>query len=331
MIDLHLHLDGSLSVQTLIKLAEENNISLPGDSVKTLKPYICAPKKCNDLNEYLKYFEIPLSVLQTSSALEYAAYDLVKRLDDMKMNYAEIRFAPQLHTMGSLSQADAVEAVSKGIGKALDSCKRMKARVILCCMRADGNEKENIETINCAKSFLNDPVVAVDLAGAEGIYQTRSFKKVFDLAQKYDIPFTIHAGESGGPESVRAAIEMGAQRIGHGIRACEDEKVLEMLIERNIAFEMCPTSNLQTGGVGKIKEYPIRRLLKMGAIVTVNTDNMTVSDTDIKKEYALLKKSLSLTAEEEKMLLLNSVYASFLPEEDKHTLSEEIYKYGLYI
>lgn len=145
------------------------------------------------------------------------------------------------------------------------------------------------------------------------------------------MPFTIHAGEADGAQSVRAAVEFGARRIGHGIRMCEDAAVMDMVIEQGIALELCPTSNLQTGAVGAIRDYPIRRFLSAGVIATVNTDNMAVSNTTVKNELALLRKGISLTAEEEKMLLLNAVYASFLPEEDKQTLSEQIYVHGCYI
>ncbi len=331
MIDLHLHLDGSLDVQTILKLAKECDIVLPGSNARELKPYICAAKRGGNLDSYLNCFELPISLLQTKDALRYASRKLIKRLDNNKMCYAEIRFAPQLHTQNYLSQAEVVEAVIEGINEGCEISKNMKANLILCCMRGESNENENLETLNVAKYFLGSGVCALDLAGAEATYKTGNYKKLFELSSRYDIPFTIHAGEADGAQSVREAIEMGAKRIGHGVRVCEDDEVLEMVISHGIALEMCPTSNVQTGAVSKIKEYPIRRLLKMGAIVTVNTDNMTVSDTDIKKEYTLLKNSLSLTAEEEKMLLLNAVYAAFLPEEDKQILSENIYLHGLYI
>lgn len=331
MIDLHLHLDGSLSAETLIKLADECGVELPATDAKSLKSYICVSKRCESLEQYLKCFELPLAVLQSGRAINYAVGDLVKRLDVSKMRYAEIRFAPQLHTKNSLSLREAVEAAVRGLEDALGKCKHMVgAQLILCCMR-NGSKDDNFETVRAAKEMLGSGVAAVDLAGAEGLYKTEGFRDVFALAESLDVPFTIHAGEADGPESVRAAVEMGARRIGHGVRMCESEEVTNLVIDKGIALEMCPTSNIQTGAVGKIKDYPIRTLLKKGAIVTVNTDNMTVSDTNLKKEYTVLKNSLSLTAEEEKMLRLNSVYASFLSEEEKQNLYEQIYKNGLLV
>ncbi len=331
MIDLHLHLDGSLSAETVIKLAAEQNYPLQANDAKSLKSYLCAGKRCANVEQYLECFELPMAVLQTSEALRYAACDLVKRLDLSKMRYAEIRISPQLHTAGELGQSEVVEAVLKGLDEALEGCKYMLgAQLILCCMRGENNEEENMQTVRVAKEMLGRGVCAIDLAGAEDIYCRRNFGKIFELASSLSVPFTIHAGESSGAESVREAIEMGAKRIGHGVRICEDEEVLGLVIDKGIALELCPTSNLQNGAIAKIKQYPVQSLLKRGAIVTVNTDNMTVSDTTIKKEYAFLKKSLSLTAEEEKMLLLNAVYASFLDEEKKQKLSRIIYEQWLY-
>lgn len=331
MIDLHLHLDGSLDTDTILFLAREDGVALPAYDDKGLRPYITAPKGCLGLNEYLKRFDLPLRVLQTAFALEYAVSELILRLDAAGMRYAEIRFAPQLHMQNGLTQQEVVEAALCGLRNGVGSSKHMKAQLILCCMRGEGNEKENEQTVHLAKAYLEKGVAAIDLAGAEGLYSTQKYQSLFALAARLDVPFTIHAGEADGAQSVRAAVEFGARRIGHGIRMCEDAAVMDMVIEQGIALELCPTSNLQTGAVCAIREYPIRRFLNAGVIATVNTDNMTVSNTTVKNELALLRKGISLTAEEEKMLLLNAVYASFLPEEDKQTLSEQIYVHGCYV
>lgn len=326
MIDLHLHLDGSLSAETIIKLAGEEGVKLPVSEAKLLKPYICAAKRGGDLNKYLQCFEIPVAVLQSEKSLEYAVKELIKRLDLAKMKYAEIRFAPQLHTKKSLTTEGAAEAAVRGLEDALGRCKSMVgAQIILCCMR-NGSMRDNIDTVRAAKNLLGHGVAAVDLAGAEALYSTADFREVFLFAEKLGIPFTIHAGEAAGAESVLAAIEMGARRIGHGVRICESEEAMKIVGDNGMALEMCPTSNVQTGATESLKKYPIREFLKKGIIATVNTDNMTVSDTTLKKEFSALKNSLSLTAEEEKMLLLNAVYASFLPEEEKQKLYEYVYE-----
>lgn len=324
MIDLCVHLNGSVSAQALIKLANDFSVQLPAEGVRALKPYISVPKKSTSLEEYQACFEIPNLVLQTEGALKYAASELVKKLDENKMRYVEIRFAPQLHTKGGLSQKDAVEAVIAGIKEGLGSCEYMNAGLLLCCIGA--NEKEDIKTIDIAKSLLGSGVVGVDISA-----KSKNFDKLISYTKELGMDFVICASEAGMEKKIKSAVNMGVKRIRYGSCESIDEEILAMVIDKGIALEMCPTSALHRGLVNKIKEYPIRSLLKKGVIVTVCTDNMTASDTDIKKEYTLLKNSLSLTAEEEKMLLLNAGYASFLSEEESQNLCEQIYEYGLYI
>ena len=183
-----------------------------------------------------------------------------------------------------------------------------------------GEEAANRETVDTAASFLGQGVCALDLAGAEALYPTREHAALFAHARSLQVPFTLHAGEAAGPESVRQALELGAQRIGHGVRAIEEESLLEELAQRQIPLELCPTSNLQTKAVPDLAHFPLRECLRRGLRATVNTDNMTVSRTTLSQEYALL----GLTGEERRALLRNSVEAAFLPEEDKRSLWQRV-------
>lgn len=312
MIDLHLHLDGSLTPETIIRLAEMSGAVLPTYDRDGLLKYLSIGTECGDLNEYLKCFDIPLSVLQSAETLEFAAYSLCRELKESKMLYSEIRFAPQLHTEKGLTQENAVRAVVRGVEKS-----GFFANVILCCMRGDKNKDENIETVKTAEKFLGNGVAAVDLAGAEGLFKTERFGDLFELAKSLCIPFTIHAGEADGADSVRRAAEFGARRIGHGIRAAEDDRVTELLKEKDIYLELCPTSNIQTKAVSRIEKYPILKFIDSGIGVTVNTDNMVVSGTNIRKEFDLLKKYFDI---DEVMLLKNAVNAAFITDEEKREL-----------
>ena len=149
-------------------------------------------------------------------------------------------------------------------------------------------------------------IAGLDLAGAEALFPTEDFREFFEEAKRLNIPFTIHAGEAAGPESIWSAIDMGAMRIGHGIAAAKDEKLMKYMAECGIAVEMCPTSNLQTKAVTDMKEYPIRKFMEYGIPVTINTDNTTVSGTDIQKEFLLLRETIGLTEEEEMKIRANS-------------------------
>ena len=321
MIDLHLHFDGSLLPRTGLGLAREQGIRLPAEEPDELKLFLTAPEDCKSLNEYLEKFDLPLLVLQTKEAIRKGMYTLVSSLKEQGMLYAEIRFAPQLHTRKGLSQEQVVKAAVLGMQEAMAGS-FFKAKLILCCMRGADNREENLQTVRTAAAFLGRGVAAADLAGAEALYPTADYEEVFALARELSLPFTIHAGEADGAESVEAAIRMGASRIGHGVRAGEDARLLEELRERRIPLEMCPSSNVQTKAVPSLLEHPILEFLRKGLIVTVNTDNMTVSDTTVEREFGLLREKLGMTQEEHRQLLLNAADAAFLTEEERWRLRD---------
>ena len=325
MIDLHLHFDGSLLQRTVLELALEQGILLPAQEPDELKLFLTAPENCESLNEYLEKFDLPLKVLQTREAIRKAMYILVSSLKEQGMLYAEIRFAPQLHTKKGLSQERVVQAALLGMQEALAGS-FFRCKLILCCMRGADNHEENLLTVRTAAAFLGRGVAAVDLAGAEALYPTADFADVFGLARELGVPFTIHAGEADGPESIEAALDFGASRIGHGVRAAEKPELLERLREQRIPLEMCPSSNVQTKAVPSLSRHPVLEFLRQGLCVTVNTDNMTVSDTTIEKEFGLLSRELGMTAEERKKLLLNAADAAFLTSEERWRLKDVIEK-----
>ena len=279
-IDLHLHLDGSLPAETILRIAKEEGIRLPADTADGLKPYICAGMDCKSLNEYLGCFDTLLKVLQMEQGLYQAARDLGVNLKEKGLRYAEVRFAPQLHCQKGMGQEQAVAAVLSGLAKAQEDSD-IRLRTILCCMRGQDNKQANLQT------------------------------EEFALARELGVPFTIHAGEAAGPASIRKAVEFGAARIGHGVRAIEDEELMELLASREIPLEMCPISNLQTKAVENIADYPLRTYLRRGITVTVNSDNMTVSDTWVGKEFQYLADSYGLTEAEAEQLLANAHFAAF--------------------
>ncbi len=311
-IDLHLHLDGSLPAETILKLARKDDVELPSDTVEGIKPYLTVDIDCESLNEYLRCFDLPLAVLQTAENLRTAAYDLGKDLKERGLRYAEVRFAPQLHGKMGLAQIEAAEAVLAGFEQIMrESGNGICLKAILCCMRGTELHSANMETLRVAARLLGKGVVAADLAGAEGLYPTGDYEEEFAYAGRLGVPFTIHAGEADGPESIWKALGFGAVRIGHGVRAIEDGKLMEELARRGTVLEMCPTSNLQTKAVKKISDYPLREYLNRGIKVTVNSDNMTVSDTWAGKEYALLSREYGLTEDEAERLFKNAEDAVF--------------------
>ncbi|WP_251208754.1 adenosine deaminase [Acetatifactor aquisgranensis] len=323
MIDLHLHLDGSIHPEDMFRLAEMSGAALPAEREEEIRKMLMVEPGCRNLGEYLEKFALPLQVLQTKESMEYAVYRLLKRLRTQGLCYAEIRFAPQLHTQKGLTQEAAVHAAVSGLGQGIREF-GISAGLILCCMRGAGNGAENTETVAAAERFLGKGVCAVDLAGNEAAYPTEMFSDVFGRAQERHVPVVIHAGEAAGAESVRKALESGALRIGHGIRAMEDSGLMELLRDRKIYLEMCYSSNLQTRAVDSPEDYPLPEFMEKGLYVTVSTDNMTVSDTNLKKEYLLLKKQFALTDDALKQLALNAAEGAFVTEEERAELKSRI-------
>ena len=323
MTDLHLHLDGSLNPKNMDLMAEMSGIKLPFTEENELKKQMMIEPACKNLGEYLEKFELPLQVLQTKECLEYAVHELLKEVYAQGLCYAEIRFAPQLHQQRDLTQKEVVESAIKGLEKAKKEFP-IEAQLILCCMRGDTNHVQNLETVEVAKEFTGQGVCAVDLAGNEAAYPTRNFEDLFLWAREQSVPIIIHAGEAAGAESVEEALACGAVRIGHGIHSIESPELLERLKAEKIYLELCYSSNLQTQAVKNPKEYPLVEFLKKGILVTVNTDNMTVSNTSLKREYQLLKETFQLSEETLLQLAENSVEAAFLPKEKKLELKQKV-------
>ena len=271
-IDLHVHLDGSLSFDMARELANIQGMEIKSE--KELKKLMVAPKDCRDLNDYLTKFDYPLKLLQTEKAITYSVYELLKIQKLQGLVYSEIRFAPQLHTRKGLSQEQIVAAALRGT-------QGFSCGLILCCMRGANNQAMNLETLEAAEKYMGKGVVALDLAGAEALFPTENFEELFRKAGKKGIPFTIHAGEAAGPESIWKALEFGASRIGHGVRCLEDKVLVQRLAQDQIPLELCPTSNMNTKVFDNITRYPIMRFLDEGIKVTINTDNMTVSNLSL--------------------------------------------------
>ncbi|MBE6693565.1 MAG: adenosine deaminase [Ruminococcaceae bacterium] len=317
LIDLHLHLDGSLSADCVRQLGQMQEIDVPDGDV--LDRMLSVSEGCRDLNEYLEKFDFPLSLLQTEEAIAYAVQSLEDRLLDEGVMYAEIRFAPQLHTRRGLTQEQVVRAAIYG-----NSRSPLRASLILCCMRMGDNKAENLESIRLAAKYLGCGVCAADLAGAEALFENARFEEEFSLARQLCLPFTLHAGEASGADSVRTALEMGARRIGHGVRSLEDGEVVKSLVEREILLELCPTSNLNTNMFENLSQYPLRELMAAGVRVSINTDNTAVSRTSIRREWDCVISQFSLTAQEVKKILCDTAESSFANAETVAFMKEKI-------
>ena len=322
MIDLHLHLDGSLSIEDFKYLASRQNFDLGSDFPKN----IYVNEDCKSLEEYLERFDLPLKLLQDEFSIAYAVNSLINRLYNMGYIYSEIRFAPQLHTQKGMSQEDAVIAACAGLRNALKDKPDFDAGLILCAMRQSDYET-NLPAILLADKYRDRGVVAVDLAGPEAFHTGDYYQDLFDEAQKRNLNITIHAGEACGSEEVIRAIDLlHAKRIGHGVHLDINFENVKKMTEQSIYYEFCPTSNLQTTSLENYAAVPLRQFDRFGIKVTINSDNMTVSNTDVLKEYRHLFKEFKLQKYEVRHFLMNSIEASFTSIDKKQALMRELDK-----
>ncbi|GGA08378.1 adenosine deaminase [Paenibacillus marchantiophytorum] len=322
-VDLHLHLDGSVKPETILELALQQGIDLPVYHKEGLIPHMRVGNECGSLIEYLSKFHFTTKFMQSGEALERIAYEVAQQSAAHNCKYVEVRFAPQLHRNNGLTVEETIHHVVEGMKRGQRDY-GVKGGVIVICMR-NHSSKSNLEVIEGAAQFVGKGVVAVDLAGDEATYPPEFFREVFAESTRLGIPVTIHAGEAAGAVNVYEAVtNLGATRIGHGVRLKENRTILDMVKERRIPLEMCPISNIQTKAVPGWEAYPIREYLDEGLLVTINTDNPSVSGTDITNEYRVLADRFGFTTPELVKLIMNGVDAAFLDADDKLSLRREM-------
>ena len=310
---LHLHLDGAIDIDDAFKWVKEDGIKI---SKKDLLRELQVDEECHNLNDYLKKFDLPCKLLQTCERLEITSYHLFQKLAKLNVVYAEVRFAPLKHLEKGLILDDVVISVINGFNKANVESGIMGG-IILSLMRGEEYEK-NKKVVDVAKKYLGKGVVGIDLAGAEALYPTKDYVKLFSYAKTLEIPFTIHAGEAAGVESIKAALDTGAKRIGHGVKVIDDEALMERVIKENILLEVCVTSNYQTEAIKR--RHPIEKLYRKGVKISINTDNDTVSGIDINREYARILQETKMDIDDLIKCNTNSIPFIFADDKTKNKL-----------
>ncbi|MBN2367166.1 MAG: adenosine deaminase [Calditrichaeota bacterium] len=314
--DLHVHLDGSLRLQTLQDLARQQNVELPASGQEELKKLVMSGKNCRNLKEYLNGFDITLSVMQEPEALERIAFELAEDAAEENIWYMEVRFSPILHIKRGLKLTTIVDAVLEGLQTA-EKKFNIKTGIIICGMR-NINPETSLRLAELSTAYKNKGVVGFDLAGQEENYPAKDHKEAFSLIRKNNINTTAHAGEAFGPESIHQAIhDCGAHRIGHGTRLYEDGDLLNYVNDHRIPLEICITSNIQTGAAKTYESHPFRFYYDYGLRVTINTDNRLVSGTTITDEYYLVAKHLNLNLDDIKSIIIDGFKSAFLPNRAK--------------
>lgn len=306
-IDLHCHLDGSMTLESVERILGR----------KVEPEELEAGDNCQNLVEYLERFRLPLQCLQTEEGLQKAAEEFLLEAAKENTRYIEVRFAPLSSVHERLNCRQVVEAVLEGLKEAEKQC-RVPWNVIACAMRHQPQE-ESFAMMKVCREYLGEGICAVDLAGNEAAYPMEDFRDLFLQAKKLGFPFTVHAGECGRVENVLEAVECGASRVGHGIALKGYLSAQKLCADKRIGIEMCPTSNLQTRAA-QMEAYPIREFMNAGLLVTLNTDNRTVSHTCMTDEMVLVSQEYGITEEELEQFFRNAVEVSFADDQVKHWL-----------
>ncbi len=297
-IELHCHLDGSIPISVLKKLCLLGDIAIPQNDIE-FRNLIEAKEDCESLTEYLRAFVLPLQCLKTEDAFFIASYETVAKAAQEGTHYLELRFAPLLSETKDLPAEKIIEAAIAGLQKATKAY-HMEAGFILCGMR-HFHEKQNMRTLDLAKKYLQRGVCGLDLAGDESAFSNEQFATYF-----------------------QKAIQYGAKRIGHGIAMRQNTSLQNAVIRHGVGVEMCPSSNMQTKAVSGWENYPFREFLEQGVLISINTDNRTVTNTTMTKELQLLQKQFHLTCQEAGTLMKQALITSFAEESTKKEIQKEI-------
>ena len=294
--ELHLHLDGSLRVDTALELARVRGVDAPADWLGMSQALI-APMPCRTQAQLLEAFDLPIALMQDADALHRITAELVETKAADGVRYVEIRWGPLLHVAAGLPLAEGIAAVCDG---ANDAAARTGTVVRLICTALRSHDPQaNVELAETAARFRDRGLTGWDLAGPEERYPDPLLHEAaFAAARAGGLRITVHAGEWGGGAQVRRALALEPERIAHGPGAIDDPALCAELAARGIDLDLCPTSNWQAGIVPSIAEHPLARLHRAGVPVTLNTDDTTVSDITLTEEYVQAVETIGLTLPE---------------------------------
>ena len=325
LIDLHRHLDGAVRLSTILDLGRQHGIRLPGSTVEELRPHVQVTERQPGVMAFIAKMLWMTSVLADEDACARIARENVEDAKKEGIAYIELRFSPWfMAEPHGLDPAAVTAAVIRGVQEGRDAT-GVKVNVIGILSRTYGPEIADKELE--ALLTQREQIVALDLAGDEAKFPPRLFERHFRRGRDAGWRITVHAGESGGAESVWDAIRLlGAERIGHGVRAMEDESLVSFLAENSIGVEANLTSNVQTSTVADLCSHPLKGMLERGLLATINTDDPGVSAIDLPHELDVAAPAAGLSAEQIRTAQLNSVKTAFITAEEKTSLLHQAKK-----
>ncbi len=313
--DLHCHLDGSLRVETILELAGKSRVRLPAEDPDRLRKFLIQDNAAS-LVDYLKAFDVTLSVMQDYESLRRVSYELLEDAAAENVWYMEVRYSPLLHQQKGMKVTQIVDAVIEGL-KQGEKDFGVRWGIIICGMRMT-DPKYTLQMAELCIAYKHRGVVGFDLAGAEAENPAKRHRDAFQLILNNNINVTIHAGEAYGPESIAQALHYcGAHRLGHAVRLKENGDLLNYCTDHRIPLEICLTSNLQTQAVKDLEFHPLRFFYDFGMRCSICTDNRLVSGTNVTNELYLAHKHMGFSLPEIKDLLVFGFKSAFMRHKPK--------------
>ena len=324
--ELHLHLDGSLRIDTAIDLARTRRIEAPRDWVGMSDALVGEMPGVSQA-ELLRRFDLPIALMQDAEALERVTFELVAAKAADNVRYAEIRWGPLLHVDQGLSLADGIAAVCRGAREAAART-GITVRLISTALRSHDPER-NVELARTAARFIDQGLTGWDLAGQEAAYPDPLLHaRSFEVARAEGLHITVHAGEWGGAPQIARALQVEPERIAHGPGAIDDSGLCEELRSRGITLDLAPTSNWQGSIVPSVAAHPIAALYRIGVPVTLNTDDLTVSDLTLSEEYVAAHEQIGLSLSELWAIDRHALDVAFADEATLTPLRDEFEAWG---
>jgi adenosine deaminase len=319
LVELHRHLDGNVRLETVLDLARQHRIDLPADTVEGIRPHVQVVGREPSLMDFIAKFEMLRRVMVDYDAVRRIVRENLEDAVREGIDCIELRFSPAfMAEYHGLDPFGVTEAACDALEAAHDL--PIRAKLIGIISRHYGPERAWTE-LETAVRFRDRGIVALDLAGDEARFPGELFVEHFRKAREAGLHVIAHAGEAAGAESVRQAVlGLGAERIGHGVRSIEDPEVMDLLAERGIPLEVCPTSNIQTSTVPDYASHPLPALLARGLAVTLNTDDPSISGIDLAHEYRIAQEELGLSEDDLRKMQENAVAAAFLSPEERDDL-----------
>jgi adenosine deaminase len=319
LIDLHRHLEGSARLETILDLGRQHNLPLPAWDQEGLRPHVRVMERQPGVMAFIAKFEWIVGVLASLDACQRVAYEAVLDARREGLDYLELRFSPLfMAEPHGLDPAAVVEAVADG-AQAASRESGLPVKLIGILSRTYGPQLAGRELE--AVLAHRDRLAGLDLAGDEANYPGGLFTSHLRRARDAGLHITVHAGEAAGPESIWQAVrELGAERIGHAVRATEDPALMDFLAARRTGIEANLTSNVQTSTVPDYPSHPLRRFLEHGLLATINSDDPAISEIDLPYEYRVAAPAAGLSLEQIRQAQENALQAAFLTADERSAL-----------